>query len=399
MSLAFRYRAATPAGELVEGVVSAENERFALEELRRQTLVPVAIEADRGSGTRRPRLGASRASAVATAMRTMAALAGGGAPLTRALDFAQRHAEPPDVADALAAVRDEVQSGQSLSAALGARTDLFGALAPAMVRAGEESGTLDTALTRLADVFDRARDLRAQLLGALLYPALLALVAGVGVVVLLGFVVPRFVAMLAETGGTLPRSTRLLVAASHLVTAYWWAWTGVVAISVMAALAWMRNSANRRRWHNARLAWPVTGTLETRTWTARFCRSLGALLQGGAPLLLALRIARQGVANAALGARIDAAIARVQRGDRIAAAFDGVFPPLATQLLAVGEESASLDAMAARVADTYDAEVQRGLRTLVNLVEPVAIVLFGGLVGFIALAMLQAMYSINASVL
>ena len=136
-----------------------------------------------------------------------------------------------------------------------------------------------------------------------------------------------------------------------------------------------------------------------RTWTARFCRPLGALLQGGAPLLSSLRISREGVANAALGSRIDAAIARVERGERIAAAFDGVFPPLATQLLAVGEESASLALMATRVADTYDVEVQRGLRTLVSFVEPLAIVLFGGLVGFIALAMLQAMYSINASVI
>ena len=155
MSLTFRYRAATPAGELVEGVVRADNERNALEELRRQTLVPVAIEADGNTRPRRPRLGASRADAVATAMRTMAALAGGGAPLHRVLEFTQRHAEHPDVASALAAVRDEVQSGQSLSAALRERTDLFGALAPAMVRAGEESGTLDAALSRMADFFPR----------------------------------------------------------------------------------------------------------------------------------------------------------------------------------------------------------------------------------------------------
>lgn len=398
MSLAFRYRAATVAGELVEGTLVADDERTALDELRRQALVPVSLEGAQAPARALRLRGPSVADAVAGAMRTMAALSAGGAPLDRVLDFAARHAAHPRVGDALAAVRRDVQDGQSLATAMRARREVFGTMAPAMVRAGEESGSLDAALARLADHLERARALRTQLRDALLYPAILAIVSGTGVVVLLTFVVPRFVAMLADGGGTLPWSTRLLVGASHVVTGAWWLWLALLVGLGLGVPALLRDDALRRRLHAARLAWPVAGGLELAAATARFTRALAALLQGGAPLLASLRIAREGVDNLALGARLDAAIGRVERGDRLAASLDGVLPPLATQLLAVGEEGGALDAMAARAADTYDAEVQRGLRTLVGLVEPVLILAFGGLVGFVALAMLQAIYSINASV-
>jgi type II secretory pathway component PulF len=153
------------------------------------------------------------------------------------------------------------------------------------------------------------------------------------------------------------------------------------------------------RWHGARLGWPVAGPLERAVATARFARAFGILLRGGSGVLAALRVAREAVTNGALGERLDAAAQAVERGEPVSAALDGVLPPLATQLLAVGEESGSLDAMALRVADTYDAESARALRSLVALVEPVLIVAFGGLVGFVALAMLQAVYSINAAAL
>lgn len=399
MSVAWRYRAAGANGALVDGVVRAESERAALEELRRQSLIPVSIETASESRPVRFALRPSRADAVATSMRSLAALLAGGATLDRALAFASQHAGHPDVATAFTGVRGDVQSGHSLAAALRSRTEVFGSLAPAMVHAGQESGSLDTALERLADHLELARELRAQLRSALLYPAFLAVVAGLGIGLLLAFVVPRFVDMLAETGGALPASTRLLVGASQAFTRYWFLWLGGMLVVAAAATAWIRDSENRQRLHAARLRWPVVGALETGTWTARFSRALGALLQGGAPLLPSLRIARGGVNNLALGSRIDSSIARVERGDRLAVAFEGVLPPLANQLLSVGEETGSLDAMALRIAGTYDAEVQRGLKTLVSLVEPVLIVLFGGLVGFVALAMLQAIYSINASVL
>jgi general secretion pathway protein F len=401
MSLAFRYRASTSAGEIVEGIVRAASSRDAIDELRRQTLVPVEVEP---AGAARAMAGlivrkTGRRDAVAVAMRTLATLLAGGASLDRSLAFAAQHAGETNVASALAGVQADVRAGRTLASALADRQEIFGALAPAVVLSGEEGGGLDAALERLADHLDRMRELRAQLRAALWYPALMGIVAGVGVIILLIFVVPRFVGMLSEVGGTLPASTRLLMALSGVVMKWWWAIALLVVIGFAAARTWLRDPANRRRWHAARLTLPIFGELERGVMTARFARALGALLASGAGVLGSLRTARESVSNAALATRLDDAVRAVERGERVAPSLEGALPALATQLLAVGEESGSLDRMAIRVADTYDAEVQRTLRTLVGMVEPALIIAFGAVVGFVALAMLQAVYSINASVL
>lgn len=399
MSLTFRYRAATASGELVEGVLDAADPRAAAEELRRRTLIPVSVEGQRATSGARAARWSSRADDVATALRTLAALVGSGATLDASLAFTARQAAHPEVQGALEEVRREVQGGHTLATALRERTATFGTLAPAMVRAGEESGTLDVTLERLADYLERARELRSQVRAALLYPALLGLAAVSGVLVLLTVVVPRFVNMLATTGGTLPLSTRLLVGMSRVVTGAWWVWL-LLALGALGGLAAARRDpAWRRRWHAWRRQLPIVGDIEQQVWVARWARALGVLLEGGTPMLRALRVAREGVDNVDLAARLDAGTARVERGERLSAALTGVLPPLATQLLSVGEESGTLGPMATRIADTADREVQRRLRTLAGLVEPVLIVLFGGLVGFVALAMLQAIYAINTNVL
>ena len=396
MTAAYRYRAATTTGAVVEGVLHAGSPRDALDELRRQTLVPVSVEPVlgrvTGSGSM-PRI--SRRDALATTMRTVATLLSAGMPLDRALDFAASNAGEPHVAAAWRAVLTDVQSGVSFAESM-RKQEIFGTFAAAIVRAGEESGQLDSALARLADHFERTNELVSQLRGALLYPMLMGVVSGVGVVVLLAFVVPRFVAMLADVGGTLPLSTRVLVGASAVVTRGWWIWGPLVLLVVFGTRQWLMDPTNRRRWHAARLKLPVSGPVEAMVQTARFARALGVLLRSGTPILTALRLARDVVRNDALAAGIDEAVAAVGRGDRVAVSLAGHLPPLAVQLLAAGEESGSLDAMCERVADVYDGDVQRSMRTLVRLVEPALIVTFGLVVGFIALAMLQAMYSINA---
>jgi type II secretory pathway component PulF len=402
MSVAYRYRAATASGELVDGVVQAESSRAAIDELRRQTLVPVSVEVVASAPPTRARaLGAigREHDALVSATRTIATMLAGGATLDRALRFAAEHAGTPSLGAALAGVRQDVQQGASLATALRSRQALFGTLAPALVRAGEESGTLDEALARLADHVERSRELRAQLQGALLYPALMGVVAGLGVLVLLTFVVPRFAGMLADAGASLPASTRLLMAMSDLALRGWWLWLALGALLVLGGRAWLRVPANRQRWEGGRLRWPIVGDLERAIATARFARAFGTLLRGGTGVLAALRVAREALGNGALAARVDDAMRAVERGEPVARSLEGMLPPLATQLLAVGEESGTLDRMALRVADTYDAESQRALRGLVALVEPALIVGFGAVVGFVALAMLQAVYSINASVL
>jgi type II secretory pathway component PulF len=391
----FRYRASDAEGRLVEGVVQASTRVIALEELRRQRLVPVDISplgSELAGATPKQR----RTQALATWARTVATLLEAGVPLDRALGFAATHAGHPAVASASADVRRDVQGGATLADALRRRDAVFGALIPAMAAAGEESGALDHAMAALADHLDEANDLRAQVRSALVYPAIMAGASAAGITVLLAFVVPRFTAMLQETGGTLPLSTRVLVGMSHVVTQWWWLWLLLALGTIVAARAWLGDGANRRRFHAARLRWPVVGAIETSFSTARFTRALGMLLGSGMPVLAALRIARGTVSNLALGAALDRAAEDVSHGVRIASALAPVLPPLGAQLLAVGEETGRVPDLARQVADTYDRELKRALRSAVALVEPALILFFAVLVGFVALAMLQAIYSVNA---
>jgi general secretion pathway protein F len=391
----FRYRASDADGRLVEGVVHAPTRVIALEELRRQRLVPVDV-APLGSerSGRAPRQ--RRAQALSAWTRTVATLLEAGMPLDRALDFAATHAGHPAIASASTDVRADVQNGSTLADALRKRGAVFGSLVPAMVAAGEESGALDQAMARLADHLDEANDLRGQVRSALIYPAIMGGASAAGITVLLAFVVPRFAAMLQETGGTLPLSTRMLVGVSRVVTAWWWLWLLLALGAVVTIRAWLGDGSNRRRYHAARLRWPIVGTIETSFSTARFSRALGMLLSSGMPVLGALRIARGTVTNLALGAALDQAAEDVSHGVRIATALSPVLPPLGSQLLAVGEETGRLPELARQVAETYDRELKRALRSAVALIEPALILFFAVLVGFVALAMLQAIYSVNA---
>ncbi len=398
MSESFRYRASTATGDVVEGVINAASTRDALDELRRKSLVPVSLEGASSRTTTMPSARQSRVDALATALRSLATLLSAGTTLDRALGFAASSAGHSEVASGFERARQRVRDGEPLASALqheGA-VNTFGA---AVVRAGEESGTLDVALSRVAEHAERVRELRAQLRSALLYPALMAIVAGAGVLVLLLFVVPRFTALLADIGGTLPWSTRALVAMSGVVTGWWWVWVPALLLMTFGVRQWLSVPANRARWHATRLTVPVVGELERDVTAARYTRALGVLLQSGVGILPAMRLARGVVMNDAFGARCDDAVREVSEGATVGAALAGALPPLAWQLVSAGEESGRLDELALRAADALDAGVERRLKGAIGLVEPVLIVLFGGVVGFVALALLQAVYSINAGTL
>lgn len=395
MTPAFRYRAATAAGELIEGVVQAATPGEAGEALRRQSLVPVSVEADTHGADAGRRWRVRRPEAAAAAVRALALLVGAGVTLERALEFAARHAGHRDVAAALRDVRIAVERGGPLSGAL-REQPVFGAFAAAVVRAGEESGTLEASLARLAEWLEQAASLRARIRAALLYPALMGIVTSIGVVVLLVVVVPRFVSILGDLGGALPLSTRLLVGASRVVAGGWWLWMPAIVAGVVGARWWLAEPGNRRRWHAARLRLVLAGEIEQAIGTARFARALGVLLESGTPVLSALRIARASVTNDAMAAGLEAAAARVARGERLSESLRGALPPLAVELIAAGEESGTLSEVCRHVAQAHEERAGRELRTLVRLVEPALILVFGGVVGFIALAMLQAVYAVNA---
>ena len=395
MTARFRYRAASAAGRVVEGVLQVPSRQTAIAELERQQLYPVAIDEVlvRDSALAPRRLG--RRAAVTLWCRSAATLLGAGLPLDRVLGFTAAHVGHPELSEALKQVRRSVQGGASLADALMEHPRYFDSLFVATVSAGESSGALETVFQRLAEHLEESAELRSQVRSALLYPGLMAVVGSLGVIILLGFVIPRFAAILADVGGSLPFSTRLLMTASAVVSKGWWAWLLLGTAAAYAIPTALARPAMRRRWHGLRLELPWVGDLERKYTTARFARTLGLVLRSGIPVLPALKIARTSAGNLVIQDGLERAAAAVSEGSALAPALTSTLPPLAVQLIAVGEESGHLEDLCLRVADSYDTEVRRSVRTAVALIEPAMILLFGSLVGFVALAMLQAIYGIN----
>jgi len=395
MTVRFRYQAATLDGHTVEGVVQAASRQSVLEELRRRQLYAVTVDEATPDRVARAGRRLGRRAAAALWTRNVATLLSAGVPLDRALAFTAQHASHDGLAEAVRQARRAVQEGASLADALARHPRYFDPLFVAMVSAGESSGALEIVFDRLSEHLEEGAELRSQVRTALLYPALMAVVGCIGLGVLLGFVIPRFAGILADVGGTLPVSTRLLLAASTVLTKGWWAWLVLAAAAAYALPQVLARPETRRRWHAARLAWPWLGDLELKYATAQFARTLGLLLKSGVPALPALRIARASVTNLIVQAGVDRAAGALAEGSALAPALAGTLPPLALQMIAVGEESGRLEELCLRVADSYDGEVRRALRTGVALLEPALILAFGALVGFVALAMLQAIYGIN----
>ena len=393
----FAYRAVDRDGRRVRGAVEAHASAALARELQARGLVVIDIEERAPSSTPR-RAGAATRQGVLEVTRALAALLPAGMPLARALHAAGNVAGGP-VAEALADVRVRVERGDALHAALAAHPAVFPPLYVGLVRAGERSGTLSASFARLGAQLEREEQLRARLLSAAIYPVLLAVVGFGAVLVLLLFVLPRFAELLAGAGGRLPRSTELLLALAAAARKFWPVLL-LIPIGAAATAAWVRaTDAGRRALSTTLLALPVVGAFRRTLLGARASRLLGTLLGGGAPMLAALGDAADSVADPLARDEIERLRARVREGVGFgrAVAEGALFPELLAQLAAVGEEAGRLEEFLLKAADILDERAERLTTRLVALLEPAMIVAFGGIVGFVALSLLQAIYGINAA--
>lgn len=410
-SVRWRYRAADSRGVASSGEVEAPSEREAVDALRRRNLwvtelapvdapnvAPLANDSRPSAIPWRWRNRGASTADLAVIMRAMATLLSAGVPLDRALAYAATQAVGDEAKGAFAAVRDAVRNGQALSTAI-ARHSIFPAVFAPTLAASEVSGSLDASLTLLADQLERLDATRSRLQAALIYPAILAFASIIGVSVILLLVVPRFAVLIADSGGALPMSTRVLVALSTMLARWWWWLLLGTVVTAAAWRRWQRNDGQRARWHAQRLTWPVLGTLERLQASAAYTGTLSVALRSGVTLLAAMSLSRGVVRNVALASELERAEGRVRDGGTLAAAMERVLPPLAVRLLDAGEVSGDLAGMAGRAADGADAAVQRAVARAVLLVEPIMILGFGGVVGFVALALLQAIYGVNARTL
>jgi type II secretory pathway component PulF len=393
----FAYQAVDGSGKRLRGQAQAVSPGALARSLEERGLLvlDVAESSEAAASGKGVRFGRRRE--VLEVTRAMAALLPVGMPLAQSLNAATGVASG-DVKAALMEVRARVERGDPLSQALGEHRGLFSPLYVGMVRAGEKSGDLDGAFARLAEQLDRDEQLRGKILSASIYPILLATAGSIAVSVLLFFVLPRFVTLLEGSGAKLPRSTATLLAVAAVLHRLWPVLL-ILPLVIAGLAAWIRNSEEgRRMWSSFLLALPGVGTLRRYALAARFARLVGVLLGGGAPLLLALDDTIESIGDPNARDHAQRIRTRVREGSSLrgAVADSTLFPPLLTQLVAVGEEAGQLRTFLMKAADIFEERTERATHRLATLAEPAMIVVFGAVVAFVALSLLQAIYGINA---
>jgi type II secretory pathway component PulF len=393
VTLAYRYEAARTDGVIVRGTIEADSSDQAGAVLVERSLHPIELTQVALEGERRP--AASRRD-LAVVFRGLAALVGAGVPLERALGACEPLARGP-LRDAIAAARARLREGHGFAHALADSRGVVSGVVIGMVRAGERGSQLGRALDQVAQHLEQEADLASRVRQALAYPALLAVAGTVSVIVISTTVVPRFAELLGDLGQELPLATRMLLGGSDLLTRFWPVVVGCVVSGALCVTAVLRRPQGRLRADAVLLELPVVGGVRLALATARVARALGGMLAAGMPLLPALDAARDAAGDLALAERLGRARERVAAGAPLAPSLqrEGALAPSALQLVAVGESSGRLGEMTQRAGDLAAQEAERGLRTLVTLIEPALIVGFGGVVAFVAMALLQAVYSVR----
>lgn len=394
----YAYQAVDGSGKRMRGQAQAISSNALTRTLEERGLLVLEVAESSEAAAAKGGVRFGRRREVLEVTRAMAALLPVGMPLAQALNAASGVASG-DVRTALQEVRARVERGDTLSSALAEHRQLFSPLYVGLVRAGERSGDIDAAFARLASQLERDEQLRGKVLSAAIYPLLLASAGSVAVTVLLFFVLPRFVTLLEGSGAKLPRSTATLLAFSSVLHRAWPVLL-LIPLFIAAFAAWVSNSDEGRRvWARVMLALPGVSTLRKYALAGRFARLVGVLLGGGAPLLNALDDTIESIGDPV--ARDDAVRIRtaVREGVSLrgAVAESTLFPSLLAQLIGVGEDAGQLQVFLMKAADIFEERTERATQRLATLAEPAMIVVFGVIVAFVALSLLQAIYGINAN--
>ncbi len=406
----FAYTARTRNGERTEGVLQAGDRRDALARLSAQGMAPISVKesasaaAKPGSGKKikglqlwSGRQQRMKLREVLTFSRELSDLISSGMTLGSALKTLSKRDTGSYQDELTADLHNRIVEGSSLSDALAHHPESFPAFYVSMVRAGEASGQLTTSLSNLCEHYERLHEAREKVTGALVYP-IIVLVVGIGTVIFcMLFVVPRFAIIFEDLGSTLPLPTRMLIGFSDVMLRYGWlillACVGM-GISLSKAL---KTEAGRYRWHKIQLKIPVIKNIVTANAFSHFARTLGGLLENGVPVLKALDIVQDTSGNVVIAEQIREAKERVTDGATISTPLSqgDVFPSLLTDMLSVGEESGNVPGSLAHIAKRYDDDLNRHLKVFTTVLEPLLMLFMAGMVGFVAVSMLMAVFEMT----
>jgi type II secretory pathway component PulF len=392
----FAYTAVEPSGRKRSGVVEAADKDSAVAQVSSTGLFVVDIRADEQTKkeTSPHRHKRPSRSDVAIFTRRMADLSAAGLPLDRVLSVVAEQSESEALTQIALAALEEVRAGSAVSAALAKNPKVFNEVYTQTLRAGEASGQFPEVATRLADFQETEVARRSQISAALIYPAILSFTAVFVVIFLLVFVVPRLSGVFKDLGNDLPLSTKMLLGLASFITTNWMAILAAIAALVVGYRVWSRSEAGMLARDRIILQLPVIGKVWMKAVVSRFSHVLGTLLYGGVPVLEALSIAGKSAGNSVFRKSSDLVADDVREGRSIAGSMKdaGTFPPVLTNMVAVGEETGDLPKMLGRVAKSLDFEVDNGMRRLTALVEPFIVLFMGIVVGFVVLSVILPIY-------
>lgn len=404
----FEFRALDSGGKTITGMREADSPKGLRQVLRREGVFLTDVLGEKGKnekgkaeplGQVKVEFFAGRVSAddISIMTRQLAVLIGAGVTLIEALTALIDQIENERLKRILSDVKQRVNEGATFADALAQHPKAFSNLFINMIRAGESSGALDVVLVRLADFTEAQARLQQKVIGTLTYPAIMILMSLTILVILFTVVVPKVTKIFEDAKVTLPITTRALIGLSNLTRDYWWAMLVAMILAVVSFLRWKDSPAGRPQWDRMTLKAPLFGPMLRMIAIARFSRTLATLLKSGVPLLASMDIVKNIVSNSVLSKVIEDARESIREGESIAAPLkrSGEFPPLVHHMVAIGERSGQLEEMLVNVASAYETQVDVRIGALTSLMEPILIVIMGGVVAFIVFSILMPILQLN----
>jgi type IV pilus assembly protein PilC len=396
------FKAMDIAGVKAKGELEADSKQAVSDQLKQRGLIVLDIADKHGSRQIELEfLKTVKANDLAIFSRQLSTMISSGMSILRSLYVLEEQTENKFLKETIVAVRKDVEAGLSLSDAMARHPKVFSPLFVAMTQAGEAGGVLEDALLRVADQLQKDAALRRQIRSAMVYPTLVVVFAVGVMMALVAFLVPVFEGVFKQFGGKLPAITEVSVMMSHAVTGYWWLIFLSAAAAVVGFLQWKKSSWGRPQWDRFRLRVPMKiGAIVQQVAVARWSRTLASLTAAGVPLLLALDITGKTGGNVVVEEAMEGVITSVKRGGTIAAplAEAPIFPTMVTHMVGVGEETGALDAMLDKIAEFYEEQVEASVKALTSILEPVMIIVIGGIVGFIVISMYMPLFTVYNSI-
>lgn len=393
----FKYVAKDEEGNTINDTIEAKNEAMALDMLRVKNLIIISISEPKVAKAVKVVGKKVKSEEIVIFSRQLATMVNAGIPLVQSLDILSEQMESVNFRQMIIQVRSDVETGSSLSAALEKHPKVFTLLYTNMIKAGETSGMLDEILDRLAGYLEKNDALQRKVKSAMVYPAVVSLMAiGITLVLLLK-VIPTFKEIFISLGGTLPLPTQVLIVISDTVRQYFLMVVIMLVVACVVVKKLISTPKGRMKFDQIKLKLPVFGVLLRKVAVARFSRTLSTLIRSGVSILGALEIVGKTAGNAVIEEAVNAARIGIREGESIAAPLkkSKAFPPMVTRMISVGEETGELEKMLSKIADFYETQVDAAVSGLTSLIEPLIIAFLGIVVGSIVMAMFLPIFKIS----